>query len=66
MSYERLERLVLLAKSWDGPISVGMSIKKPKVELPMIINAWLNNECMRKNADVHILFEDNVGIIATL
>lgn len=62
MSFERLERLINLAKSWNGPMSVGVSVKDSKKELPIILDAWLNNEHMRRNADIHILFDDQVII----
>lgn len=42
-------------------MSVSVSVKDPKKELPIIMNSWLNNDCMRKNVDIHILYDDQVN-----
>lgn len=60
ISIERLQRLADLVENWDGPISVGIGVKNIATELPQIINTWLNNPKMRKNADIHLLFNDEV------
>ena len=58
-SLERLTRLVELAKSWDGPISAAVSVSKT-TEIPLVVDAWLNTPEMRRNVDVHLVFDDKV------
>lgn len=62
ISIERLQRLVDLVNNWDGPISAGIGIKDASKELPQIMNTWLNTPRMRKNVDIHLLFNDEVKI----
>lgn len=64
ISMERLQRLSDLVENWDWPISAGIAVTKPAIEIPKIVNAWLNNPKMRRNVDVHLLFDDRVKSIA--
>lgn len=58
---ERLQRLVDLVENWDWPISAGIGISNSATEIPKIMKAWLNNPKMRRNVDIHLLFNDNVN-----
>lgn len=49
-----------LAENWDGPMSVAVEITNKGKQLPLFINTWLNTPKLRRNADIHILFDDNV------
>lgn len=61
LSIERLQRLMDLLENWDGPVSVAIGITNAAKELPQVMNAWLNNPKMRRNADIHLLFDDKVN-----
>ena len=60
ISIERLERLVSLVEYWDGPMSVAVEISDVEEQLPQFINTWLTTEKMRRNVDVHLVFNDHV------
>lgn len=60
---ERLERLVYLAESWNGPMSAAVAITNLATELPLLVNTWLNTSALRNNVDIHLIFDDNVIII---
>ena len=62
VSIERLSRLADLAENWDGPMSVAVAISDISTELPVFVNAWLSNPKLRRNADIHFLFNDNVSL----
>lgn len=59
-SIDRLERLVNLAKAWNGPMSMAIPITNSTEELPIIFDAWINTPEMRRNVDIHLLFDDKV------
>ena len=59
-SIERLSRLIDLAKNWNGPISAAVAVSDRTAELPEITAAWLSTPELRKNTDIHLLFNDNV------
>ena len=54
-------RLVDLAKNWDGPISAAMSISNISTDIHIVLDAWLNTPEMRRNVDVHLMFDDKVN-----
>lgn len=60
---ERLERLVYLAESWNGPMSAAVAITNLATELPLLVNAWLNTSALKNNVDIHLIFDDKVIII---
>lgn len=60
ITMERLERLVLLAESWGGPISAAVSITDMSSEIPVLVNAWMNTPILRRNVDIHLMFDDQV------
>lgn len=57
---DRLERLSQLAKAWDGPMSIAIPIKEIYEDIPIIVDTWLNTPEMRRNVDIHLLFNDRV------
>lgn len=61
-SMERLERLTQLAKVWDGPMSIAIPISNSSTEIPIIFDTWLNTPGMRRNVDIHLLYNDDVKI----
>lgn len=66
VSIERLERLVYLAESWNGPMSAAVAITNSATEIPLLVNTWLNTSALRKNVDIHLIFDDNVILIAII
>lgn len=60
ISIERLGRLVKLVENWDGPMSVAVEISNVEEQLPRFMNTWLTTEKMRRNVDIHLLFNDYV------
>lgn len=61
-SVERITRLMELMENWDGPMSVAVEISDINEQLPVFMNAWLTTPKMRRNLDIHLLFNDNVII----
>lgn len=59
-SLDRLERLIRLAKVWDGPMSMAIAVSNISEEIPIILNAWLSTPEMRRNVDIHLLYDDKV------
>lgn len=59
-SVERITRLMELMENWDGPMSVAVEISDINEQLPVFMNAWLTTPKMRRNLDIHLLFNDNV------
>lgn len=57
---ERLERLIYLAESWGGPISAAISIMNMSDEIPTLMDAWMNTPALRRNVDIHLMFDDEV------
>lgn len=51
-----------LMENWDGPMSVAVEISDINEQLPVFMNAWLTTPKMRRNLDIHLLFNDNVII----
>ena len=49
-----------LVEYWDGPMSVAVEISDVEEQLPQFINTWLTTEKMRRNVDVHLVFNDHV------
>lgn len=61
-SVERITRLMELMENWDDPMSVAVEISDINEQLPVFMNAWLTTPKMRRNLDIHLLFNDNVII----
>ena len=59
-SLDRLGRLIDLANVWDGPMSIAVSVSNSSNDIPIIVDAWLNTPAMRRNVDIHLLFNDEV------
>lgn len=59
-SVERITRLMELMENWDDPMSVAVEISDINEQLPVFMNAWLTTPKMRRNLDIHLLFNDNV------
>ena len=59
---DRFERLVYLAESWGGPISAAVSIVNVIKEIPTLVNAWMNTPALRRNVDIHLMFDDKVRL----
>ena len=62
---DRLERLVYLAESWGGSISAAVSIANASEEIPTLVNAWMNTPALRRNVDIHLMFDDKVRLKKT-
>lgn len=59
LSIDRLGRLIEMVDNWKGPVSAAISITSID-EIPIIVEAWMGNEIMRKYVDIHLVFDDQV------
>jgi hypothetical protein len=65
LTTDRLGRLSQTAQVWGGPISAAVYInpKQFSSEMTEIYKHWMGTPAMRRNVDIHLVYDDDVNSI---